>query len=343
MREARYGIRDGMSGWLSMAVVILALFVVAGCGKKPAPATSAAVPDNVVASVNGTWLTEEEVALELKFRIAAITPSPTGDKLEEVKSRMRNVVIEQFIVRTLLLNEAETLSVVASEEDRQKALAQIEATLPPGQTIEAMVASSPLGEAGLQSEVVTGIKIKKLLSTVLADKLAVSEEDVLAFMSEHKDQLKRPERVRARHILLQFSENEDDAAKATQKEQIEALRQKLLSGGDFAALAGEYSTCPSRLRGGDLGFFARGRMAKPFEAAAFTQDIEAIGPVIETQFGYHIVQVTEKEAAGDATVEQVTLMLQQRKQQEAVREYVAGLKSKAEIRVKGGLAPPATK
>jgi hypothetical protein len=85
-----------------------------------------------------------------------------------------------------------------------------------------------------------------------------------------------------------------EAAKA----KIDSIRERLLKGEDFAALAAENSDCPSGSRaGGDLGTFGKGAMVPEFEQAAFTQEIGAIGDVVKTQFGYHIVKVTERDDA----------------------------------------------
>lgn len=88
--------------------------------------------------------------------------------------------------------------------------------------------------------------------------------------------------VRASHILV--------------KTQMEAQKVsgKLASGSDFANLAKKFSECPSGRNGGDLGFFGKGRMVKPFEDAAFSLEIGEISQPVETQFGYHIIMVTDK-------------------------------------------------
>lgn len=88
--------------------------------------------------------------------------------------------------------------------------------------------------------------------------------------------------VRASHILVN-----DEATALDLKKQIEG-------GADFAALAGKHSTCPSGQRGGDLGWFGRGQMVKPFEDAAFGGEEGAVSAPVKTQFGYHLVLVTGK-------------------------------------------------
>lgn len=89
------------------------------------------------------------------------------------------------------------------------------------------------------------------------------------------------EHVHARHILVKS------------KSEASSIRQKLLDRADFAQMARLHSICPSSQRGGDLGTFPRGRMVKPFEDAAFSQEPGVIGPVVKTRFGYHIIQVIE--------------------------------------------------
>jgi peptidyl-prolyl cis-trans isomerase C len=88
------------------------------------------------------------------------------------------------------------------------------------------------------------------------------------------------ERVRARHILI----NDKDRA--------ETLHQKVIDGFDFAELAKDHSTCPSKANGGDLGEFGRGQMVKPFEDAAFGLQVGELSQPVETQFGWHIIHRT---------------------------------------------------
>jgi parvulin-like peptidyl-prolyl isomerase len=100
--------------------------------------------------------------------------------------------------------------------------------------------------------------------------------------------------VRARHILVAAAPNVGDAARVESKRVAGKIRKQLIDGADFADMAAKHSDCPSKRKGGDLGTFDRGRMVKAFEDAAFSQKVNAIGPVVETQFGFHIVQVLER-------------------------------------------------
>lgn len=109
-----------------------------------------------------------------------------------------------------------------------------------------------------------------------------------------------PEQVRVRHLLIR-KETEGGQAKA------EALLKELKAGADFEAFAKAQSEDKgSGARGGDLGLFARGRMVKPFEDVAFAlQTPGQLSDVVETQFGFHIIQLVEKKAAGPRSFDEV--------------------------------------
>ncbi|MDT8389032.1 MAG: peptidyl-prolyl cis-trans isomerase [Lentisphaeria bacterium] len=122
---------------------------------------------------------------------------------------------------------------------------------------------------------------------------AVSDADIEAAYAENKSEYEP--QVKARHILVS-TQDMDDEQKAAAKAKLEGLRGDIEAGKDFAELAREHSTCPSSAQGGDLGFFSRGRMVKPFEDAAFALEKGGLSGVVETQFGYHLINVTDTKA-----------------------------------------------
>jgi parvulin-like peptidyl-prolyl isomerase len=103
------------------------------------------------------------------------------------------------------------------------------------------------------------------------------------------------DQIKASHILLMYSGSARSRATRSKDEaqqKIESLKQELDGGADFAALARAHSDCPSSGRGGDLGSFGRGQMVGPFENAAFALDVGQTSGVVETDFGYHLIQRT---------------------------------------------------
>lgn len=148
--------------------------------------------------------------------------------------------------------------------------------------------------------------------------IEIEEQAVQTYYEQHRDQFKQPEQAKAKHILV-----------ATE-EQAEAIKQEIEAGKDFAEAAKQYSTCPSKDRGGDLGAFSRGQMVKEFEEAAFAAKAgELVGP-IKTQFGYHLIQLEEIIPAAITALDQaahtIKNQLIQERQQEVYFAMVDELK-----------------
>lgn len=103
------------------------------------------------------------------------------------------------------------------------------------------------------------------------------------------------DQVSASHILLMHEGSQRSSATRTKEEaaeQIAGLKTEIDGGAEFAALAQEHSDCPSSSKGGDLGTFGRGMMVPEFEEAAFGLDVGGLSDVVETSFGYHLIQRT---------------------------------------------------
>ena len=150
---------------------------------------------------------------------------------------------------------------------------------------------------------------------------SVSEEECQAFYSANPQNFQKDESVRAKHILVDEEETCQEILAAIQNGEKE-----------FEEAAEEYSTCPSGQQGGDLGTFGRGQMVAEFEQAAFDAEVgQIVGPV-KTQFGYHLIQVTEKTEAAAIAYEEVAAQIREdllrQKQNEA---YSAKAK---ELRIK---------
>jgi peptidyl-prolyl cis-trans isomerase C len=330
---------------IHVLLICAALALAAGCGrdKEAAPASeppagaafdpAAPAPGTDLVTVNGKTLMRAEAQEEVNTRLGGMAgrSEVSAEQLAAMRERMLHHVVDQFIMRTLLLEEADRRGIKVAPEDEEEAFARIAERLPEGQTPEQVMQDSPLGAERMREEVLTGIRINKLLDQVLPEDGAVDAAELAAFKEDNAEKLAAPESARARHILIKAAEGDTDAQKAGKKKEAEGLRKQLADGADFATLAQEHSECPSAERGGDLGTFRRGRMVKPFEDAVFSQEIGAIGPVVETQFGYHIIEVLERTPAGTLSDEKITDMMQGRARQDALRELLDTLRADAEI------------
>ena len=122
---------------------------------------------------------------------------------------------------------------------------------------------------------------------------SISEKDVLDFYETHKaDRFTEERQIQARHILFSVADSASDESKAATRSTAQEILERARGGEDFAALAEEYSQdTGTASKGGDLGFFGRGRMVKPFEEAAFGMGVGQISDLVETTFGFHIIKV----------------------------------------------------
>jgi peptidyl-prolyl cis-trans isomerase C len=202
-----------------------------------------------------------------------------------------------------------------------------------------------MGISELRSNLVGELRIKQLVESEVPTNTVPSDAEVAAFYESRKDQFTTQESVEARHILVKVESTDDAKTKAEKQAKAEALHKQLTDGADFEKVAKENSDCPSKERGGNLGSFQRGQMVKAFEDAAFSQELNAIGPVLETMFGYHIIQVLSHKTAGTNALEDVkdrlVEALKQNKQMESFEQFLAKLKKDAKITYAEGFTPQA--
>ncbi|MCX5686713.1 MAG: peptidylprolyl isomerase, partial [Candidatus Omnitrophica bacterium] len=130
------------------------------------------------------------------------------------------------------------------------------------------------------------ILIAKLIKDEVEDKVSVSEDEIRNFFEAHRDEFKTPELWRASHILV-----------ADEKE-ARALLDELAGGANFEDLARKHSSDATASRGGDVGYFRRGQVVPDFEKACMKLNVGETSPIVRTQFGYHIIKLTDKKESG---------------------------------------------
>lgn len=154
--------------------------------------------------------------------------------------------------------------------------------------LKSALKSSGLTLDDLKDDIETNIKIEKLMQK----DIKVSEKEVKSYFEENKDNFNQQEQVKASHILVE------------EKETAEKVLQKINAGEDFADLAKEYSTdSGTAADGGDLGYIQKGQMVEEFEKAAFALKPNETSDIVKSDYGYHIIQVTDKKEAKTAKYE----------------------------------------
>ncbi|MDR5727211.1 MAG: peptidyl-prolyl cis-trans isomerase [Terriglobia bacterium] len=163
----------------------------------------------------------------------------------------------------------------------------------------------------------------------------VSDADIQRYYNEHQQQFSVPEEVRVRHILIAVPQNVDAKTVAAAQAKAEDILKQLKNGANFADLAKKYSDDPgSKTQGGELGFIQHGATVPAFDQAAFSLQPGQLSGVIHTQFGFHILQVEQKQPAHVKTVDEVHDLimanLMQQAQAQAAQAYAAKLQAEAQ-------------
>ncbi len=246
-------------------------------------------------------------------------------------------VLDGLISRELLWQEAKKKNFVAKEEDVEKAMGSVKSKFPSEEEFTLRLKQSGYTEADYTEFLRQQLSVRELVQKDIAQGISVSDDEVHGYYESNPEQFKAPEQVRARHILVKVDPKADEKAKDAAKKKIDDILTEAKGGADFAEMAKKHSEGPSGPNGGDLGFFSRGQMVKPFEEVAFSLKPGEISGVVQTVYGYHIIKVEEKrepQTISEKDVkEQVRQYLQAGKVQGAVSERVNALRKEGEVEI----------
>ncbi|KKK74817.1 hypothetical protein LCGC14_2879960, partial [marine sediment metagenome] len=277
---------------------------------------------NLVASVNKKGITREAYYKEVK-RLYREMRERMGDEFNEeiVKSlNLEEVVVNNLIRRELLLQEARREKIGVSDQELREEIKSHPAFQKEGrfdkETYFALLdwlgytpqkfeeeMSKEISITKLKNLILDGIEISKkeirdeylkrneeieieYLLIAPAKEVKVDEKEIEKYYQENKESYRIPEKIRVRHILIKGREA---------RERIKEIKRRLEEGEGFESLAKEFSQCPSKEKGGDMGFFTRGNMAEELERVAFGLKKGQISRLVKSRFGYHIIKLEERK------------------------------------------------
>ncbi len=299
------------------------------------PNPLALTEEDVVITVDGQDITHGQIMQATQMRLMQMSRQVPPQQLSQLYPRIYQEVSEMLVANILLGNAAAKSSLAVSDEALAEEIAQIEANAPEGKTLQDILAENEVEMADWKED----LREQMLVGKLVEEKTAVIEEattvEAAEFYEENIDSFKMPESVSASHILLAFAPEDTDETKATKKEKLAELHEEILAGGNFEDIAAEHSDCPSSQQGGSLGTFGRGQMVPEFEEAAFGMTAGDVSDIVETQFGYHLIKVTERTEGGVQSLadvkDQLLDYLTTQKKQEALVAYINELKENTDI------------
>ena len=301
----------------------------------PASAKDSKTDPDIVVTINGTTISQAEIDADIQKKLAGSEGKMPPEQLEQIKTTMQEKAVDYHVTKTLLNQECAKNKISTSPEEVETALDEMRKSLPENVTFEEALKASGITLEFLKSDITFKLMVNKLFEANVKQPPPPTDAAIKDFYEQNKKSFEIPESAEARHVLIKCSKDADEKVRAEKRARAEELQKQLAKGDDFAKIAAENSDCPSKNQGGSLGSFERGRMVKEFEDAAFSQKVMEVGPVVETSFGFHIIQVQARTPASEKTFEEVTAQikthLEQQNKNTAVRDYIEMLKSKATI------------
>jgi len=172
----------------------------------------------------------------------------------------------------------------------------------------------------LKGHILKTLAIKQLFGTI-----EIKDEDMVKYYEENKQKFMKPEQIQASHILVKTEEVGKEAL------------DKLNSGEKFEEVAKEVSECPSKDQGGNLGLFGRGQMVPEFEEVAFKLKIDEVSELVKTQFGFHIIKLTDKKDKVISSFEEIKQNIKYElysiKQAQIYQDEISKLKNKYDVEI----------
>jgi peptidyl-prolyl cis-trans isomerase C len=301
----------------------------------PAPVkpVAAELPD-VIARVNGEAISRGELEMAVsEIEARAGQPMPADQR-----DRVLRAVLDQLIGFRLLAQESVARKATVAEAELEKRLDQIRSQFPSDEVFQQQLKQRQLTLEKLRADTRANMQITAMLEAELGTRTAVSAEQVNDFYVKNPAAFQQGERVKASHILVRVQANADAAEREKALAKATAILADVKAGKDFAALAKEHSEDPgSGGNGGDLGYFQRGQMVPPFEQAAFVLAVGQTSELVTSDFGFHIIRVTDKQPGRVQPLTEVRADIEQyllgQNREQQTRLFVDSLKAKGTVEI----------
>ncbi len=291
---------------------------------KPAEAATPG-PNAPVAVVNGVAVTRGEFdrAMGAYMRNFAQMTGGMHGQVQQPNDQMKSDVLDQLVDRELLYQESRKHPVEGADAKVEEELKAIVARFPDQATFEKALEGDGLTQAALRDLIGRQVSVREYVETKIMPDVKVADADVEAFYKENEAKFATPEQVQCSHILIRSGADAKPEEKEAAKKKAQDLQVRCVKGEDFGALAKEFSEDPgSASRGGDLGFFTREQMVAPFSEAAFKLKEGEVSGVVETQFGYHVIKLSDRKDASTRSLDEVRDQLREYLKSQAVNQAV---------------------
>lgn len=290
-----------------------------------------------VAEVNGKAIDYKDYERQFEIFKQRIMGGQGNQLPDTVMDRAKSQVVNQLIAEELLYQESVRQKFKLEDGYVDKELKTLKGRFASEEQYKATLKRMQMTEEQLKEHMTRQATIRKLIDKEVVSKINITKEDARKYFEDNTSKFHQPERVRAQHILIKVEAGADEKQKAEARQKLTDIKKRILAGEDFGLLAKDHSEGPSNVRGGDLGYFTRGRMVKSFEDAAFSLATNEVSDIVETQFGYHLIKVLDHQPDKDPTFEEVEPRIMAALKNETIQKemepYIQKLREKAKIEI----------
>jgi parvulin-like peptidyl-prolyl isomerase len=341
--------RNKKSGFINIllipAIILAFTGTAAFASEAKVPATSAPVlakgggptayedipADGTVAIVNGVKILKSRIDKDLDLQARRTGRGFMAGSNAPANRKFLVDSVNGMVEMEILFQQAEKEKMLATDADVDAIIGRyIERYTQEG--FDSLLAGQNLTMESLRENIKRETTLNKIIATHIKKRdVEVTDEEVREYYEVKKDEMSEEE-VWARHILISTDKHSDEEARTL----AEAVLKQVKEGGDFIELARKNSEGPSAPSGGDLGYFKRSTMVKPFADTAFSMEVGQVSDLVKTQFGYHIIKVEGKKTPDFESLkvqirDQFTREKQQKLARDDYQEYVNQLKEDNDI------------
>ena len=228
-------------------------------------------------TINGYTISEKEFSMACNDFCARLN-------VQKLKQVQFDAILNQLIDARLMIEQAKVENITIKNSDVENIMTKIKANFKSYEHFIDVIKKEGDTEETLHEKIVDDLLLKSYIDTHFGKVTEEDEAQIKKYYEENKNMFKKDVQVEASHILFDTK----DVKKANE------IREEILNGLNFAEAAKKYSKCPSGENGGNLGYFGKGQMVPEFEKAAFSAPLGVITEPVKTQFGYHLILVTDK-------------------------------------------------
>lgn len=283
------------------------------------PVDTSGFPE-IVATVNGVEIEKSEL---LKRASGFASQAPPAE--DTVSAAFYASMLEELVSAELLFQASRGQDLMVDDAAVEQQISTIRARFPDASQFEQALAQQGLTLDEFHSNMRRDMSIQSFIDAEIMPRVTVAEAAIQKFYNDNPESMRQPDQLRLSHILKRVEPGSTPEDKAAIRQSLEAVLEQARGGADFAALAREHSEDPgSATQGGEL-VVSRGETVPPFERAAFALELGGVSDVVETQFGFHIITVSEKIEGKPVPFADVRPRIEEFLRQQAVQQAIGNV------------------